>query len=37
MTKLDMAVSSIIKQHPGLEAVPWHRDNYFLRAKSNEK
>ena len=35
MTKLDMAVSSIIKQHPG-QTVPWHRDNYFAFAKSIE-
>ena len=35
MTKLEMAVSSIIKQLPG-QTVPWHRDNYFAFAKSIE-
>ena len=35
VTKLDMAVSSIIKQYPG-HTIPWHKDNYFDFAKSIE-
>ena len=35
VTKLEMAVSSIIKQYPG-HTIPWHKDNYFAFAKSIE-
>ena len=35
VTKLEMAVSSIIKQFPG-QSIPWHMDNYFTFVKSIE-